>query len=307
MMRRMEYHPFFPPPPAPLVPDAKVPTRLEEYLFDLNGFVVLRGVLSADEVAACNRAIDEIPRSLPRLGWHGFVQREDHPEHRGISYQQVYELDPFSKLIDHPNYINYVARFVGGQDTFDYHHAPLYVDENFYNLRGPGDAIPLHAGGHDVCKRMQFRFHNGRFACGQVNVLIAYNDIGPGDGATMVIPGAHKSNLAHPAFLDPDWQKQWGEQSAGGGGSVEGIPGAIEVHLKAGDAICFVDATAHGSAKRINPGYRRISVFRYGPSWGNSRWGYRASQGLLDRLNPLARKIAEPQAYRHPKGAPSWA
>jgi hypothetical protein len=299
----MENNPFVIAPPAPLVPDAKIPTALDEYLFDLNGFVILRNVLSKQEVAACRAAIDSIPRELPRLGWHGYIQREDHPEHRGISYQQVYELPAFSNIIDHRNLINYIARFAGGRDTFDYHHAPLYIDENFYNIRGPGEAIPLHAGGHDICKRMQFRYHNGRFACGQINVLIAHADIGPGDGATMVIPGSHKSNIIHPAFYTTTGADQWGEK---GGGSVEGIPGAIEVHLQAGDAVMFVDATAHGSAKRRNPGERHISVFRYGASWGNSRWGYRASHDLLNRLNPLAKKIAEPQDYRRPGGAPVW-
>lgn len=291
------------PPPAPLVPEAKVPSALEEYLFDLNGFVVLHGALSAEEVAACNAEADTIPRTLPRLGWHGFVQREDHPEHRGISYQQIYELPAFSKLIDHPSYINYVARFVGGQDTFDYHHAPLYIDENFFSIRGPGESIPIHSGGHSACKRTQFHYHNGRFACGQVNVLIAFTDIGPGDGATMVIPGSHKSNVIHPAFLAPKTHEQWGK---GRGGSMDGIPAAIEVYLKPGDAIVFVDGTCHGSARRVNAGERRISVFRYGPSWGNSRWGYRASADLLARLSPLARKIAEPQTYRRPEGMAAW-
>jgi hypothetical protein len=293
------------PPPSPLVPEARVPTALEEYLFDLNGFVVVRGALSNEEVKACNDAVDSIPRALPRLGWHGFVQREDHPEHRGISYQQIYELPAFSNIITHPNIINYVARFVGGQDTFDYHHAPLYIDENFFNIRGPGDAIPIHAGGHDICKRMQFRYHNGRFACGQINVLIAHTDIGPGDGATMAIPGSHKSNFTHPAFLAPERARgqEWQDE---GGGSMEGIAGAIEVHMKAGDALIFVDATCHGSAKRVNPGERRISVYRYGPSWGNSRWGYRASPELLERLSPLGRKIVEPQSYRRPDGVAAW-
>ena len=30
----------------------------EKYLFDLNGYIVVEGVLSADEVARCNEAID---------------------------------------------------------------------------------------------------------------------------------------------------------------------------------------------------------------------------------------------------------
>lgn len=299
----MASHPFVLPPPPPLNPDAPVPSDLDDYLFDLQGFLVMRQVLSPAEVEACLADAARIPRDLPRLGWYGHVQREDHPEHRGLSYQQIYELPAFSKLVNHPNYINYVARYVGGRDTFDYHHGPYYIDENFYNLRGPGEAITLHAGGHDICKRMQFRYHNGRFACGQVNVLIAYRDIGPGDGATMVIPGSHKSNLVHPAFLDPERAKGWEE---GGGASVDGVPGAIEVHLQAGDAIIFVDATCHGSAKRVNPGERAISVFRFGASWGNSRWGYRASAELKARLGPEAAKLVEPQTYRRPPGIEPW-
>ena len=46
--------------------------------------------------------------------------------------------------------------------------------------------------------RCQFRVKDQRFHCGQVNVLLALNDIGPGDGATMLVPASHKSNFRHP-------------------------------------------------------------------------------------------------------------
>ena len=302
-MEPLRFHGHTTIPPKIEQPDARIPSQLDEYLFDLNGFVVLRGVLSPEEVADANARINTIPRALPRLGWHGWVQREDHPEHRGISYQQVYELGgAFERMIDHPNYINYVLRFVGGQDTFDYHHGPLFIDENFFTIRGPGEAITLHAGGHDICKRMSFRYHNGRFQCAQINVLFAFTDIGPGDGATMVIPGSHKSNMVHPEFLNPKRGEEWQE---GKGGSVDGVPGAVEVHMKAGDAIVFVDATCHGSAKRINPGERRIAVYRYGSSWNRTRWGYHASPELLARANPFARKLLHPQEYVRPPGTPT--
>jgi hypothetical protein len=275
-------------PPVIRFPELPVPTDEEEYLFDLHGFVLLRGALSPDEVAAANACVDRIPRSLGRDEWFGYVQRENHPEHRGISYQQIYEAgEPFERLIDHPSYINYVLRFVGGQETFDGHHGPLFIDENFFSLRGPGEAIPLHSGGHDRCKRCQYRYHNGRFQCGQVNVLIAFTDIGAGDGATMVIPGSHKSNIVHPAFLRRE-RDPWAE---GAGGSVEGVAGAVEVHMAAGDALVFVDACCHGSARRSNPGERRISVYRYGSAWNRTRWGYEPSPGLLSRLNPFARSL----------------
>lgn len=290
-------------PPKVAFPALPAPSDVEEYLFDLQGFVLVRGALTPSEVAACNTCVDTIPRSLARNEWCGYVQREDHPEHRGISYQQIYEAGaPFERLIDHPSYINYVLRFVGGHDTFDYHHGPLFVDENFFSLRGPGEAIPLHAGGHDRCKRMQYGYHNGRFHCGQINVLIAHTDIGPGDGGTMVIPGSHKSNIIHPAFLRRT-HNEWGE---GPGGSVEGTEGAIEVHMRAGDALIFVDACCHGSARRSNPGERRISVYRYGSSWNRTRWGYEPSDALLARLNPFARSLVSTGSHevrRPPAGA----
>jgi hypothetical protein len=214
------------------------------------------------------------------------VQGHDYGGAEGLNLQQIYEAgEPFERLIDHPNTIEKVRHFVGGEDTFDYHHGPLFIDECFANIRKPGEAIPMHSGGGSYNKRCSFRYHNGGFHCGQVNVLIAYTDIGPGDGATMLVPGSHKANFQHPDSASKGWGKQQ---------SMDGVEGAIEVHLKAGDAAIFVDQIMHGASARVNPGQRRISVFRYGPSWGNFRHGYRPSPELLARLTPARRKIVQP-------------
>ncbi len=69
---------------------------------------------------------------------------------------------------------------------------------------------------------------------------------------------------------------------------MDGVEGAIECHLEKGDALLFVDAIAHGSARRTNPGNRRIAVYRYGPSWGHFRLPYRPSPELLGRLDAAA-------------------
>jgi hypothetical protein len=65
--------------------------------------------------------------------------------------------------------------------------------------------------------------------------------------------------------------------------------------MQAGDAILFVDGISHGSATRVNEGFRRIVVYRYGPSWGNFRHPYEASDELLARLTPEQSKIVQPQ------------
>jgi hypothetical protein len=263
-------------------------TDMDIYLFDLRGFLLLEGALSKEEVAALNAGIDHILPLNPGE-WYGYVHGHTYGGgDEGLNLQQIYEGgEPFEKLIDHPSWIDKVKHFVGGEGTFDYNHGPLFIDENFANIRGPGQAIGLHSGGHQGVKRTQFRFHNGRFQCGQINILMALTDIGPGDGATMIIPGSHKANFPHPDF---DKYRMGSAEP-----SVDNVFGAIEVHMKAGDALLFVDAISHGSAKRVNPGSRRIIVYRYGPSWGNFRHGYKASQELLDRLTPERRQIVHPQ------------
>ncbi|UCH25996.1 MAG: phytanoyl-CoA dioxygenase family protein [Trueperaceae bacterium] len=262
------------------------PTDMDLYLFDLRGYLLLKGALDEGEVAALNAGIDAI-LPLKHGEWYGYVHGHTYGDDEGLNLQQIYEAgEPFEQLIDHPSWIEWVKTFVGGEGTFDYHHGPLFIDENFASLRGPGEAIGLHSGGHSGVKRNQFRFHNGRFQCGQVNILLALTDIGPGDGATMVIPGSHKANLEHPAF----GRHRMGGESA----SVDNVEGAIEVHMKAGDAILFVDAISHGSAERVSTGERRIIVYRYGPSWGNFRHGYAPSPELLARLTPERRQIVQP-------------
>ena len=258
---------------------------LEIYLFDLRGYIVLPNALTPEEVAELNECLDAIP-PMEAGEWYGYVHAHRYGTTDGFNLQQIYEAgEPFERLIDHPSWIDKVKHFVGGEGSFDYHHGPLFIDENFATFRGPGEAIGLHSGGYPPIHRNQFRYHNGRFMCGQIDILIALTDFNPGDGGTMIIPGSHKSNFKHPHF---------DKHRMAVGATVEGIEGAVEIHMKAGDALLFVDGASHGSAKRTNPGSRRTIVYRYGPSWGNFRYGYQPSPELLARLTPERRKIVQP-------------
>ncbi|MBL8992003.1 MAG: phytanoyl-CoA dioxygenase family protein [Spirochaetia bacterium] len=268
-------------------PEAKSPTDLEIFHFDLYGFIIVRGALSADEVGACNESMDRL-QHLRKNEWSGYVHGHDYGGKEGLNLQQIYEGgECWEKLIDHPSYIERVRTFVGGDGGFDYLHGPLFIDECFANIRAEGEAIGIHSGGHAATARTAFNVKDRKFHCNQVNVLIAHRDVGPGDGATMVVPASHKANFIHPDF---ETKKMVGGQSA----SAEGVAYAVEVHLKAGDALIFVDATMHGSASRRNPGQRRISVYRYGVSWGRWRHPYRPSAALLERLTPARRQIVMP-------------
>ncbi|HEX4124782.1 MAG TPA: phytanoyl-CoA dioxygenase family protein, partial [Tepidisphaeraceae bacterium] len=219
--------------------------------------------------------------------WHGNVQRFDNHGHAGIELQNIVEGgEPFERLIDHPAWIDHMKTFLGGTKSFDMKHGPLFIDENFANFRDPGEAIGMHSGADERSKRNQYRLLDNEFMVGQINALIALTDIGPGDGATMVIPGSHKQHFKHPDMAASRMKPE--------GASGDGVEGAIEVHLQAGDVLVFADAICHGSAKRFNPGQRRNIVYRYGPSWGFFRHGYRPTRELLARLTPERRQIIWP-------------
>jgi ectoine hydroxylase-related dioxygenase (phytanoyl-CoA dioxygenase family) len=157
-------------------------------------------------------------------------------------------------------------------------------------VRRSGGHHPVHSGGYQGALRGAYHYQHGVFRCGQCNILLALTDIGPGDGATMVIPGSHKSNLPHPNAGDYNQLDR-----------MDRLDGAIEVHLQAGDALLFVDGIMHGGSSRTNPGERRVLIYRYGVSWAASRFGYSYSQALLDRVTPERRKILQPVAPLRPE------
>jgi|TARA_B100001996_G_scaffold343008_1_gene297940 ectoine hydroxylase-related dioxygenase (phytanoyl-CoA dioxygenase family) len=265
----------------------KKPTELESYLFDLNGYIVVKNALNKFEINACNKIIDKL-KNLKHREWSGYVHGHNYGGKEGLNLQQIYEAGkPFEKLIDHPSWIHHMLEFVGGEDTFDHNHGPLFIDENFANVRGPGDAIGIHSGNHEGTQRGHYRYENGKFHCGQINILLALNDIGPGDGGTVVIPSSHKANFKHPEFDKNRMLK--GKLS-----HAQSMTASKEIYLKAGDGLLFVDSLCHGSTKRVNKGERRIVVYRYGPSWGFFRHPYRPSKKLLKNLSKFQRQIVMP-------------
>ncbi|HEV2517365.1 MAG TPA: phytanoyl-CoA dioxygenase family protein [Devosia sp.] len=262
---------------------------LQDFLFDLRGYLILEKAIDATLLANLNRAFDNFPE-LQFGEWWGNAQRLDNNGHAGLELQNIVEAGkPFEALIDHPSWIDRLRRYCGEDGTYV---GGLFIDECFASVRRNGGYFPLHSGGQDGVVRNQFRFVNGQFRCGQVNILLALTDIGPGDGGTRILPGSHKSNIAHPVFARNFSERVKDED--------EVVEGSIEVNMKAGDALMFVDALSHGATKRINPGDRRVVIFRYGPSWGNTRYGFKYSQELLDRVTPEQRKILEPITPRHP-------
>jgi ectoine hydroxylase-related dioxygenase (phytanoyl-CoA dioxygenase family) len=271
--------------------EPRQPTPLDDFLFDLRGYLVLKQAADRDLIDALNRAVDALP-PLDLGEWYGNAQRRDYTATTGFELHNCVEAgEPFERLIDHPGWIGYLRHYCGEEKAYT---EGLFIDECILSVRHSGGHHPVHSGGYQGALRGAFRYLNGAFRCGQCNIILALTDIGPDDGPTMVVPGSHKSNFPHP--LQGDYAQ---------GDRMDHLEGAVEVHLAAGDALLFVDGLMHGGKSRTNPeGERRVTIYRYGPSWGATRFGYEYSQPLLDRLTPKRRKILQPIAPLRPPAAP---
>ncbi len=258
-------------------------SSLDDFLFDLNGFLILKNALEPELVDALNAEFDQFPRDLEVGHWFKGAQRRDYNKNTGLELHNCVEIgEPFQRLIDHPSWLPLVRHFCGEEKSYV---AGLFIDECIASVRESGGHHNVHSGGFQGAMRGSYGYKNGVFRCGQCNIIPALTDIGPGDGPTMVIPGTHKSNFPHP---------QRAEFSYGGDKPMDTILGAIPVYLEKGDALLFADGVMHGGSERTNPGERRIVIFRYGPVWGATRFGYQYSREMLDSLTPERRKILEP-------------
>ena len=261
------------------------PTEWEDYLFDLQGFLVLKNVVSPELIAEINETVDHWVR-LHEAGhkWIGHVRCSDPEPVKGpdIKFANIIEGGPaFEALIDNPNWLEYVKRYVDNDG--------LYIWANHLSVSRKGSYVPVHSGGHNRGYRTSFRYHNDNFYCGNFNVLLALNDIGPGDGGTMIVPGSHKCNVVNPLVFEAEngRHKTAVEET-------KLRPYLKEMHLNAGDAVIFTDACTHGASVRTNDGERRILIYRYTAFWMKNATGFEPSEELLARLTPERRKIIRP-------------
>jgi ectoine hydroxylase-related dioxygenase (phytanoyl-CoA dioxygenase family) len=266
--------------------EPRTPTALDDFLFDLRGYLVLQQAVAPDLLDDINHAIDGFPQ-LEYGEWWGNTQRRDYTGSTGFELHNCVEAgEPFERLIDHPSWMNYMRHYCGEEQSYV---EGLFIDECMISVRRSGGHHPVHSGGFKGALRGAYHYTHGVFRCGQCNIIVALTDVGPDDGATMVIPGSHKSNFPHPdagnyAKLD----------------RMDHLEGAVPVYLQKGDALLFVDGLMHGGSSRTNPGERRVAIYRYGVSWGSTRFGYEYSPTLLERLTPERRKLLQPIAPLRP-------
>jgi ectoine hydroxylase-related dioxygenase (phytanoyl-CoA dioxygenase family) len=254
------------------------------YLFDLNGYVVIEDVLSPEEVAACNEAIDQnrerirIRTGEQLLSGGSTVLRGE--QGRGdlggmLAWPRPW-CDPFRRLLAHPVALSFLLEILGEGFRLDHLYGIVMT---------PGtEGHVLHGGGHSNDITHGYRFHGGQIRCGLTVVSWQLADADEGDGGFACIPGSHKANFPPPpgvALLERDL------------GCVR------QVVAKAGSCVIFSEALTHGTFPWRAAHERRSILYKYSPRSVaySGRYLPDVLADRLDELTPLQRALLEPPSH----------
>ncbi len=222
----------------------------EKYFFDLRGYLVVRGALSADEVKVCNDAIDHYgdeirTRSIEdgglARGSSALTGKEGRRELTGmLGWPEPYR-EPFRKLLVHPVVVSRLNEFSGKGFRLD--HGPLLISA----LKG-AEGHQLHGGGEPFSQSVWYHQQNGKIFCRGITVAWQLTDVNEGDGGFACVPGSHKTAEPTPAEVR----------------SVEDDMGLVyQPVMQAGDVLFFAETMTHGTLPWRGEGERRSVLYKY--------------------------------------------
>ncbi|MBT20753.1 hypothetical protein CMK17_12410 [Candidatus Poribacteria bacterium] len=253
----------------------------EKYLFDLQGFLVVKDFLSNTEVCALNEAIDanhDKRREHPKADLNGTpLDGEFGPfwHYNGMLTWLPPWCQPFRNLLAHPKVIPYLNTLLGRGWKLD-HSVDVLTATN--GCQGMG----IHGSGNVTFNGSRFyAYQNNRMRCGLIVCEYYLTDVNPDDGGLCVIPGSHKSNLPCPEDI-----RMWEANQE----IVFNIP------AKAGDLIIFNEATSHGVLPWRATHERRVAFYRYTPKYLHYAGGVYQTQmpEWVSELTEAQQAVLEP-------------
>ena len=223
----------------------------DRYLFDTRGFLVLRGILTQDEVATFNGLLDrQEPEQIA-----DFEERD-----RLLSWLFTVHTD-FAALMDDARILPYLRAFVDDK---------LRIDGAYALVKLPGEGVELHARPESPRDGTGwYHVQHGHITSGLTGIEWALTDVPAGSGGFRCIPGSHKANFDLPFEELED--------------EAESIP------VRAGDVVIFTEALTHGS-RWHGPGARRVLIYKYCPgtvAWLSDAWDDDSRAGLTERQRQM--------------------
>jgi hypothetical protein len=240
-------------------------TEHEQYLFDLQGFLVVPNALDEQQLSDLNAILSEHLAVEATEGMQ--TQRLRSPVKWG---------PPYRDLIDNPRILPYLKDLLGTSLRLDHDYADV-----IRSGKGPVGTI-LHGGSTPYDPTACYHFQNGKMFNGVVAVAYNLRDVNPRDGGFGCVPGSHKSNYYFPM----DWLE------------LETPPACVQpVTGPAGTAIIFTEALTHGTLPWRAKHERRTLFYKYSPAAvGYSSYYYNAAE--IEGLTARQRDLLKPPNAR---------
>ncbi len=270
--------------------------EMQQYLFDLQGYLVIENALSPKAVARLNHIIDEQdlppPGKSPRFGSAPTLESSllsrrltaDGKEHEARSAAVGSGFlnwgQPFCDLLDHAA-IMPVLRFRFGEA---FRLDRLY---GMYMRKGMGYG-ELHADYGATARNSgaqpgeYYPFRLNQIYEGFIVVAWALSDAGPEHGGFCCIPGSHKSNFRLPRQISDNFEES---------------PQVIIPDVPAGSVILFSESLTHGTATWQAEHERRTLLYKYCVShiaWTSKRVEAPTNVELTPRQQLLLRDPGDP-------------
>jgi ectoine hydroxylase-related dioxygenase (phytanoyl-CoA dioxygenase family) len=212
-------------------------TPEEKFRFDLQGYLVVKHVLNAAELAALNV----------------IAERESPTRSGELTYGRVFRASawgpPYQALIDHPRIVPYLLELVGPRFRLDH-------DYCIFTTKG-GTGQELHGGEGDANPDHWYRYRDGVMRNGLTVVTYCLTRANGGDGGFCCIPGSHKSHFVRNLAADVREYRRRPDY-------------VVQPPLEAGDVVIFTEALVHGTAPWMADHERRALLYKYSP--GHSAW-----------------------------------
>ncbi|MCY4655542.1 MAG: phytanoyl-CoA dioxygenase family protein [Gammaproteobacteria bacterium] len=242
-------------------------TNEEKFLFDLQGFLVIKGVLDPDECARLSRLADSV---WPRQEGDGHYRRTGnvslwHPE--------------FLNLTDHPKLLPYLIELMGPRLRLDHDYC-IFMTKHPLNHYLHGGPTPLETD-------HWYRYQDGVMRNGLTVATWALTDAQEGDGGFVCVPGSHKTNFLR--YFPRDVAKH--ERM---------VDYVYQPVLAAGDVLIFTEALIHGTREWQSENERRTLLFKYSPphsSWALKPYDLEQYSHATDQQKRL---LAGPSVHAHP-------
>ena len=255
-------------------------TEEEKYLFDINGYIVVRGALSPEDIALCNTAIDrhadQIHERTGDLSLSGGSTALKGITGRGdlggaLSWEEPYGR-PFRAMLNNPKVVPYLHVILGEGYRLDHNLGII-------TMRQGAEGHTLHgSSGPGFDRHQYYIFKDGQMHNGLTVAAYQLADVNEGDGGFCLVPGSHKGNYPCPPALRRG----------------EAFQEFVKpITCKAGDCIIFTEATTHGTLPWKASHDRRTALFRFSP--GNLAYvQHNWPEEMLALMDDEQRKVCEP-------------